>query len=75
MKDFVKIILAVICAFIIMGILRFLFFLLILGSAAMSGSGPAVPKSGGVLDINMSQFVLRSRLTATLCPSTPLPGD
>ena len=47
MKEFVKIILAVICAFVIMGILRFLFFLLILGSAAMSGSGPAVPKMSG----------------------------
>lgn len=74
MKDFVKIILAVICAFIIMGILRFLFFLLILGSAAMSGSGPAVPKSGGVLDINMSQFVLSEQTNSDPVPQYTLTG-
>ena len=74
MKEFVKIILAVICAFVIMGILRFLFFLLILGSAAMSGSGPAVPKTGGVLDINMSQFVLAEQTNSDPVPQFSLAG-
>ena len=74
MKEFVKIILAVICAFVIMAILRFLFFLLILGSAAMSGGGPAVPKTGGVLDINMSQFVLAEQTNSDPVPQFSLAG-
>ena len=56
MKDFVKIMLAVICAFIVMRILRFLFFLVFLGTA-MAGSHVKMPRSG-VLDLDMSHFAL-----------------
>lgn len=56
MKDFVKTMLAVICAFIVMYILRLLFFFVFLGTALVGGSSK-LPRSG-VLDLDMSQFIL-----------------
>ena len=70
MKDFVKTIVAVICAFVIMGILRGIFFLIMLGSMALSGSStPAVPKTGGVLDLNLSSFTLGEQSQSDSAPS------
>lgn len=70
MKDFVKTIVAVICAFVIMGILRGIFFLIMLGSMALSGSStPAVPKTGGVLDLNLSSFTLGEQSQSEPAPS------
>ena len=56
MKDFVKTMLAVICAFIVLRLLRLIFFLIFLGAAAGSGSAK-LPRSG-VLDLDMSTFEL-----------------
>ena len=70
MKDFVKTIVAVICAFVILGILRGIFFLIMLGSMALSGSStPAVPKTGGVLDLNLSSFTLGEQSQSEPAPS------
>lgn len=70
MKDFVKTIVAVICAFVIMGILRGIFFLIMLGSMALSSSSTsAVPKTGGVLDLNLSNFTLGEQSQSDPAPS------
>ncbi len=70
MKDFVKTIVAVICAFVILGILRGIFFLIMLGSMALSGSSTsAVPKTGGVLDLNLSSFTLGEQSQSDPAPS------
>ena len=74
MKDFVKTMLAVICAFVVMGILRFLFFLLILGSAALGSSTPSVPKTGAVLDLNMADFILAEQTNSEPVPQFSLMG-
>jgi len=74
MKDFVKTMLAVICAFIVMGILRFLFFLVFLGSAALGSSTPAIPKTGAVLDLDMSQFTLAEQTDNEPVPQFSLMG-
>ena len=58
MKEFVKMMLAVICAFIVMQIVGFLLFFVMIGSVAALGSGKTVLPREGVLDINMSQFQL-----------------
>ena len=58
MKDFVKMVLAVLCGFFIVWILGFLMLLGMAGSAALSGgSKPVLPRQG-VLDINYDTFVL-----------------
>ena len=55
MKDFVKMVLAVICGFFIIGILCFILSMGFLGAAIASGSGtPSLPKSG-VLKIDLSK--------------------
>lgn len=74
MKEFVKTVLAVICAFIIMAVLRFLFFLMILGSAAMGSSSPVIPRSGAVLDINMADFILAEQTSGEPVPQFSLTG-
>ena len=74
MKDFVKMMLAVICAFIVMGILRFLFFLVFLGSAALGSSTPAIPKTGAVLDLNMADFTLAEQTNNEPVPQFSLMG-
>ena len=58
MKDFVKMVLAVLCGLFIVWILGFIFLLGMAGSAALSGgSKPVLPREG-VLDINYDEFVL-----------------
>ncbi|MBO5596781.1 MAG: signal peptide peptidase SppA [Bacteroidales bacterium] len=56
MKEFVKTMLAVICGFVVLRILRILLFLVFLGSALMSGTS-TLPRQG-VLDLDMSAFTL-----------------
>lgn len=75
MKDFVKTMLAVIAAFIVVAVLRFLFFLMLLGSAAAFGkSGVTIPKTGGVLDVNLSAFTLAEQTQSEPAPSFSLMG-
>ena len=58
MKDFFKMVLAVICGMIILGVLCFMLSMGFLGAALASGSSsPALPKSGGVLKIDMSKVI------------------
>ena len=63
-------IVAVICAFVIWGILRGIFFLIMLGSmAAIGSSTPSIPKTGGVLDLNLSSFMLGEQTQSEPAPS------
>lgn len=58
MKDFFKMVLAVICGMIILGVLSFMLSMGFLGAALATGSGtPSLPKTGGVLKIDMSKVV------------------
>ena len=58
MKDFVKMVLAVICGLFIMGIICFILTFGMIGSLAAAGSSkPVLPKSG-VLKIDLSKVVL-----------------
>ena len=58
MKDFVKMVLAVICGFIILSVLCFMLSMGFIGAVVASGSStPALPKSGGVLKIDLSKVV------------------
>ena len=75
MKDFVKTMLAVIAAFIVVAVIRCLFFLVMLGSMAAMGKGStSLPKSGGVLDINLSEFTLGEQTVSDAAPSFSLSG-
>ena len=75
MKEFVKTMLAVICALIVLSIIRFVFFLVMLGSmAAMGGTTPAIPKSGAVLDINLEDFTLSEQTNDQPAPQFSLAG-
>ena len=59
MKEFVKMMLAVICAFFVMQVVGFFLFLIMIGSvAAFGGSGRVILPREGVLDLDMSQFTL-----------------
>ena len=67
--------LAVIAAFIVVAVLRFLFFLMLLGSAAAFGDkGVTIPKSGGVLDIDLSAFTLGEQTQSEPAPTFSLSG-
>ena len=57
MKEFVKMMLAVICAFIVMHIVGFILLFIMIGTVSL-GSGKTVLPREGVLDIDMSQFTL-----------------
>ena len=75
MKEFVKMMLAVICAFIVMQIVGFLLFFVMIGSVAALGSGKTVLPREGVLDINLSQFPLGEQtIDESLSPSFSLLG-
>ncbi|MBR3387452.1 MAG: signal peptide peptidase SppA [Bacteroidales bacterium] len=75
MKEFVKMMLAVICAFIVMQLVGFLLFMVMIGSVAALGSSKTVLPREGVLDINMSQFQLGEQtLDESLSPSVSLLG-
>ena len=68
MKEFVKTMLAVICGFVVLRILRILLFLVFLGSALMSGTS-TLPRQG-VLDLDMSAFTLTEQSQEVPFPST-----
>ena len=58
MKDFLKMVLAVICGFIILSVIGFILTFGLLGSLAAAGSSkPVLPKSG-VLKIDLGEIVL-----------------
>ena len=58
MKDFVKMVLAVVCGFFLIGIICFILSIGMLGSLAAAGSSkPVLPKSG-VLKIDLGEIVL-----------------
>lgn len=68
MKDFVKMMLAVVCGFIVLGILGFIFMAGVIGSMAAVGSATPVVPSSGVLKIDMSKFVINEQGT----PADPM---
>ena len=57
MKDFVKMILAVICAFIVMQLIGFFLLFAMVGAMSLGSSKTVLPREG-VLDIDMEQFTL-----------------
>ena len=67
MKSFFKTLLAVICALIVVRILGFLLMIGLFGSMA-SGSKAVVPRSG-VLDVNLSEFVLGEQTQMDAMPT------
>ena len=75
MKDFVKMMLAVICAFIVMQIVGFFLLFVMIGSMAALGSGKTVLPREGVLDLNMSQFSLAEQtVDESFSPTVSLLG-
>ena len=63
MKEFVKMMLAVICAFIVMQLVGFFLFFVMIGSMAALGSGKTVLPREGVLDLDMAQFTIAEQTT------------
>ena len=57
MKEFVKMMLAVICAFIVMQVIGFILLFLMIGAASFGSSKSVLPREG-VLDMNLSDFTL-----------------
>jgi protease-4 len=57
MKDFVKMMLAVICAFIVMQVVGFILLFIMIGTVSLGSSKNVLPREG-VLDIDMAQFTL-----------------
>ena len=58
MKEFVKMVCAVICALLLVQILGFILFFVSIGSLALSGGAKPVLPREGVLDLNMADFTL-----------------
>lgn len=67
MKDFVKTMLAVICGYFVLRIIGFLFLLFFL-VGSLAGGKPTLPKKG-VLDVDMSTFVLAEQSKEASAPS------
>ena len=63
MKEFVKMMLAVICAFIVMQLVGFFLFFVMIGSMAALGSSKTVLPREGVLDLDMAQFTIAEQTT------------
>jgi len=59
MKDFVKTMLAVICGYLVLQLIKAFFFMMMFGSLLLTGGTgtPVLPKTG-VLDVDMSSFIL-----------------
>ena len=75
MKEFVKMMLAVICAFIVMQLVGFFLLFIMVGSMAALGSGKTVLPREGVLDIDMSSFTLGEQTQdESFSPSVSLLG-
>ena len=75
MKEFVKTMLAVICAFVVMRILVFFLFIFAFAGALVSGGGSSasIPKEG-VLDINMSEFEVVEQSQEYAMPNFSMSG-
>ena len=74
MKDFVKMMLAVICAFIVMQLIGFFLLFILIGSVSLGGSKTVLPREG-VLDIDMTQFALGEQTQDdSFSPSLSLAG-
>lgn len=74
MKDFVKMMLAVICAFIVMQLIGFILLFIMIGSVSLGSSKTVLPREG-VLDIDMSQFALGEQTQDdSFTPSVSLMG-
>lgn len=69
MKEFVKTVLAVICGYIVLKIIGFLFLLIMFGSAVAAGGGKVSLPKEGVLDLDMSTFTLAEQSEETPVPS------
>ena len=75
MKDFVKTMLAVICGYVVLRIIGFLFLLIMFGSALATGSGNTSFPRNGVLDLDFSTFTLAEQTEESPMPtSIPLSG-
>ena len=70
MKEFVKTMLAVICGYVVLRIIGFLFLLIMFGSAVASGAG-SFPRNG-VLDLDLSTFTLAEQTEENPMPSAGL---
>ena len=74
MKEFVKMMLAVICAFIVMQVVGFILLFIMIGSVSLGSSKTVLPREG-VLDIDMAQFALGEQtLDDSFSPSLSLAG-
>ena len=74
MKEFVKMMLAVICAFIVMQIIGFFLLFIMIGTVSLGSSKTVLPREG-VLDIDMSQFTLGEQTQDdSFSPSVSLMG-
>ncbi len=69
MKEFVKTVLAVICGYIVLTIIGFLFLLIMFGSAVAMGGGKVTLPREGVLDLDLSTFTLAEQSEETPVPS------
>ena len=74
MKEFVKMMLAVICAFIVMQMVGFFLLFIMVGAMSLGGSKTVLPREG-VLDIDMAQFTLAEQTQEeSFSPSVSLLG-
>ena len=76
MKDFIKMVLAVLCGLFIAGFIAFILFFGMIGSLA-AGSKPVLPRSG-VLTVNLGKFSLGEQTQeadpfGSLSPASPAP--
>ena len=69
MKEFVKTMLAVICGYIVLKLIGFLFLLIMFGSAVAMGGGKVSLPKNGVLDLDMSTFTLAEQSEETPAPN------
>lgn len=65
MKDFVKMVLAVLCGFFIIWILGFIFIMIMAGSAALAGGVKTVLPRNGVLSMDLSTFTIEEQTKDT----------
>ena len=74
MKEFVKMMLAVICAFIVMQLVGFFLLFVMVGAMSLGSSKTVLPREG-VLDIDMEQFTLGEQtMDESFSPSVSLLG-
>ncbi len=74
MKEFVKMMLAVICAFIVMQMVGFFMLFIMVGAMSLGGSKTVLPREG-VLDIDVAQFTLAEQTQEeSFSPSVSLLG-